>query len=108
MEPAMASEIELLRAELKKAQSERALLNTQILQIRMERDSARGELSRMGRLIEAARLKSQLADDLQIEVGLLRQELDREKLKVAAIEESRSWRLILRVRRVVSRFRGRP
>ena len=106
-EAAIPAESQNAHAELKHAQRERTLLAAQILQIKAERNSLRSELERMERLIEVARVKSALVDDLQVEVASLRTELDIERAARAAIEQSRSWRLIQRVRRLLDRVRGR-
>lgn len=105
-ESTIPAELENLRAELKNSQNERTRLNAQLTQIVAERNKLRSELKETEQVIEAARLKSALADDLEIEVASLRHELNVEKLKRAAIEESRAWRLILRLRRVLDKFRG--
>lgn len=106
-EAMIPNELESLRAELKNAQRERTLLAAQIIQITADRNFMRAELKHTDELIEAARLKSALADDLQIEVASLRQELELERAARAVIEESRSWRLILRLRRLRDTIRGR-
>ena len=92
---------------LENTQTERMLLAAQVAQLTAERDRLRAELKHMDELIAAARVKSALVDDLQVEVATLRHELNLEKLARAAIEESRSWRLILRVRRLLDKVRRR-
>ena len=103
-ESTIPAELESLRAELKNSQNERARLNAQLAQITDERNKIRSELKQTEELIEAARLKSALADDLEVEVASLRHELNLEKLKRAAIEESRSWRLILKIRWLLNKM----
>lgn len=106
-EVTVPNEIESLRAELKDAQRERMLLTAQMKQITGERNALRAELRHTEELIEAARLKSALVDDLQAEVAALQHELNLEKAARAAIEQSRSWRLIVLLRHFVDRVRGR-
>jgi long-subunit acyl-CoA synthetase (AMP-forming) len=107
-ESTIPAEAESLRAELNNSQNERMRLSAQLAQIIEERNKARSELKHTEQIIEAARLKSALADDLEIEVAALRHELNVERLKRAAIEESRSWRLILKLRKLLNKMGRRP
>jgi predicted nucleic acid-binding Zn-ribbon protein len=106
-EAMIPNELDSLRAELKNAQRERSLLTAQLVQMTTDRNFLRTELKHTNEIIAAARLKSALADDLQVEVASLREQLQLERAARAAIEQSRSWRLILKLRRLLDTVRSR-